>query len=435
MDLSVKVARRFVAETLTRRWLMGVRKGWISLLKPSISDYDDVFKAVGRLQVFVKNFEAQIYNVRRGPLTSISGDLRATKLKKALDALKEALSDAQSKVTHWADAYNGTGLAGLSPRMREDGEKMLRLYSTNFEEALSSYKTVRGKTRSTTLTELFSDVLKPLYEDADLIQEHNESHPDVTLDVTQDVFKEFAIGSMKVVILDEKTNGASIHQYVKYCDKAHQALKAKGFGKVWYGATLITLGEYRKLPDHVQEAYAQAGYKDLHSVAGLYHSGKDVIELSNPPRESVWRTLVHEMGHRYWFKFMTPAKRAKFEMLIEGTFTKVHTVMLNIDELGLSDEDKKEVAQAYKRLEQGAEPSSEVKARIDLYYDQLGFRAGVPLVSEYAKSSVAEAFAEVFERYVIEAELTRPQVESFRAVISSTDPWKTASPLMDGEWA
>jgi len=47
----------------------------------------------------------------------------------------------------------------------------------------------------------------------------------------------------------------------------------------------------------------------------------------------------------------------------------------------------------------------------------MNLRAGVPLVSAYARSRPTEAFAEVFERYVTERDMTRDQVESFRSVL------------------
>jgi hypothetical protein len=47
-------------------------------------------------------------------------------------------------------------------------------------------------------------------------------------------------------------------------------------------------------------------------------------------------------------------------------------------------------------------------------------RAVLP-VSEYGKSNIGEAFAEVFAHYVLGADLTRDQLESFRSVLSSED--------------
>jgi len=50
---------------------------------------------------------------------------------------------------------------------------------------------------------------------------------------------------------------------------------------------------------------------------------------------------------------------------------------------------------------------------------QHGSRRDVEPVSNYGKSNIDEAFAEVFAYYVLERELTRPQLESFRAVLKS----------------
>lgn len=413
MDLTARVARRFTAEVLTKQWLMAVRRGWLSLMKPQIQDWDDVFRALGKLHTFASNLQAQVLNVRRGPYSSPATMSTGEELRKAFKDLLFQVEDAGSSALHWRQCAEGKTPFNCRP----DGEKMLALYQSDFNGATARSKELRGgRARSAPLTEFLDDVLEILYKDAKRIRDHEEKHPGEDLDVTRDVFKEFQLGGAKIVVLDEKTNGRAIETYIDLLDKAYQDLKRKGFGKVWYGAILITHGDYEKLGDAEKAAYARAGYKNLESRAGTYHSGEDIVKITAPPEAYFQTTVIHEMGHRYWFKFMTPAKRAKFEMLVEGTYTKAHAVMLNQDRL--TDDARDDMQTIWRKLESGQEPSVLEKDFLEELYKNLGIRAGIPLVSQYATSDIREAFAEVFERYVSESNLSRPQVESLRSVLA-----------------
>lgn len=430
--LALRVARRFRAETLTKPWLMAVRRGWVSLMKPPVQDYGDVFKAFDKLLEFTKNLRDQVLNVRRGPYTSAPSMMDRGKMEDAFETLQRHIKDAAGTAKHWYESYEGIGLAGNQPGARRDGEHMLDLYKRDFDGATSFDKTSRGKNRKASLTELLGDILKILYVDAERIKDHDEKNPGVQLDIKEEVFKEFQIGGATVVVLDQKTNGAAIERYIPLLKKAYQDLKRWGFGSLWYGALLITLGDFEKLPPWLKEEYEKAGYAGMDGRAGTYHSGEDVVKLTAPPTDYFVTTVIHEMGHRYWFKFMNAAKRAKFEMLVEGTYTRTHAVLLNRHKL--TDDDQVLIERAYAKLEAGREPSVEEKKLIDEKYNELGIKAGIPLVSNYSKSSIAEAFAEVFERYVSGANLTRPQMESFRSVIASFDPWKVTTPLIANPW-
>lgn len=423
MDLTARIARRFTAETLTKQWLMAVRRGWQSLMKPSIASYDDVSRALGKLHTFANNLQDQVLNVRRGPYTSPSSMTQGEELRAAFKELIAQIEDAGSSVRHWRECYEGKALGDC----RKDGEHMLALYKSNFDGATSRSKRQRGKgglSRDASLTEFLDDVLKILYEDAKRIREHDEKNPGEELGVKEDAFKEFQLGRAKIIITDTKTNGSAVIKYTALMQKAYADLKRWGFDKLWYGVILITLGDFEKLSPELKAEYERAGYADLDGRAGTYHSGADVVKLTAPPTEYFVTTVIHEMGHRYWFKFMTSEKRARFEMVVEGTYSKAHAVLLN--EHLLSEDERIAIVKAWKKLDSGREPDVGEKKLIEEKYQALGLRAGVPLVSQYAKSSIAEAFAEVFEKYVSGSSLSRPQIESFRSVLAF-DPaleWK-----------
>lgn len=81
---------------------------------------------------------------------------------------------------------------------------------------------------------------------------------------------------------------------MRVLDKAADLVKRAGFGRILYGDVEFTTGI---------------------SAAGSYHNRNDRIKLNvlSDYRYSNVYTLVHEFGHRYWYKFTTPAARDAYE--------------------------------------------------------------------------------------------------------------------------
>jgi hypothetical protein len=411
--LAHRVARRFMAELLTKQWLMGVRRGWLTLLKPTIRGYRDVFEAIDRLDTFASNLRDQVLNVRQV--------VDKEDVDKVLTKLRDEIKRARETASHWNNSYLGA-TPFPSEYERKAGEQMLDLYRTNFEAAVSGSKPQRGGrglTREAPLTEFLDDALKFLYSEAKYLDKEDKTradpeHPNVYRDP---VFKEFDFGGVKVVVVDPKHNGMRIRAYVEFIEKAYKDIKRKGFGAVWYGVFFLMSDNYEALSKSDQEAYAKAGYKNMEARAGTYHSGPDIIRISAPPTDEILRVIFHELGHRYWFKQMSAGQRAHFESIIEGDWSMVHAILLNQKQLFTAE--KEFYSDLYRKLEVGKDLTVYEKDRIHTKFKELGLRAGVPLVSEYARSRPTEAFAEVFERYVQESDLSRDQVESFRSVLAS----------------
>ena len=116
--------------------------------------------------------------------------------------------------------------------------------------------------------------------------------------------------------------------------------------------------------DREQKAYTYA----------KYFIRKDYIVVTNPPDENLVDTIVHEVGHRYWFKYMTEEQRGRFESFIDLKKTE-------------NDEDKFTV---------------------------------IP-VSTYGRTNIDEAFAEAFMHYVCNKDMTRDQIDSFKAVLKKAE--------------
>jgi len=319
---------------LTKPWLMAVRRGWLSLLQPTIRSYDDVDLAIARLQSFAENLREQVLNVRQ------------TSEKEAVDAalqkLIKEIKEARRTARHWREAYEGRGPVP-SARDRAEGEYMLDLYTNNFQGAIERSKPQRGRgglVRPAPMTEFLDDALKILYKDAAYLQKQKASHEamGLTMAIADPVFREFDLYGMKVVVVDPKHHGARIRGYVEYIEKAYKDLTRKGFKCVWYGTLFLLSDDYEKFSKEEQLAYAEAGYRDMERRAGSYHSGADMVRISVPLSDEVVHVIAHEMGHRYWFKVMSPGQRARFESLIEGDWSMLHAILLNQDKLDAIDD-------------------------------------------------------------------------------------------------
>jgi hypothetical protein len=152
----------------------------------------------------------------------------------------------------------------------------------------------------------------------------------------------------------------------------YRALKQRGFGKVWYGNIFV-------MPPSVASIGTTAKTGQSFQSGGHYRFS-DIVVLN--PR-SQWRAdtiagvVVHELGHRYWYKFMKAGARARFSAWFDPR----------------SKEDQER---------DGA---------------QADF---VPAPTAYGAESAVEEFAEVFAAYVLGKyegiTLTGPQKARFEAL-------------------
>ena len=197
-----------------------------------------------------------------------------------------------------------------------------------------------------------------------------------------DGFQDFNFGDMKVIIVDPEISIFENSWYVRRLREAQALIQQKGFSKIWRGTLFILSKNYKQLSPADQAAYAELGYKNLESQAGTYHSGADIIKITSPAQASLTNTLVHELGHRYWYKVMNPEQRARFNGLVRTNPSE-------------------------KTRDYPSGPTED------------GVEKPVTPVSDYGASTIEEAFAEVFERYVTERDMNRDQLESFRSVLKT----------------
>ena len=121
-----------------------------------------------------------------------------------------------------------------------------------------------------------------------------------------EAFTEFDFHGVKVVVDDTTVDERDIQRYVRYLDHAYSLFKAKGVDKVWYGTFFIRC-----------QGCGGVNYNNGGGVGGNYPIGPDVVNIFSRPGEFIVDLLAHELGHRYWFKFMNESQRGKFESVVK----------------------------------------------------------------------------------------------------------------------
>jgi len=135
------------------------------------------------------------------------------------------------------------------------------------------------------------------------------NYSDTAIQETEN-FREFEIKGVKVVVNDKTVMADDVKKYVAYLKEAQQALSSKGFAKAWYGNVYIECKDCGGVNPNTGGG-----------VGGHFSIRPDTITIFIRPSPSVVTLMVHELGHRYWFKNLSSSQRAKFTDLV-----KVHTV-------------------------------------------------------------------------------------------------------------
>jgi len=165
------------------------------------------------------------------------------------------------------------------------------------------------------------------------------------------IFREFDMYRMKVVIDDSTVTEMDTEDYVKYIDEAHTRMKTKGFGKAWYGTFFVRCHNCGGVNPNSLSG----------ETGGDYRIGPDTINCYSKPGKFIVKLLVHELGHRYWFKQMTSTQRAKFNSLIKVRPTAIRPSESDIPTYTIPEE-KVQAAQA--KIDSVAEP---IKQKLELF--------------------------------------------------------------------
>lgn len=363
-------ARLKTGERLTKEWLMGVRRAWLQIEKRPVQTFEDAFNKLKELQVIAKNLKSEALYTRRAPSIEANPDPKHggpehKRFHLYWTELMDAILGAKSVVKHWAEVYNQSNPMNTGQYQKEQGETMLRLYQTDWEEATgysvqrtrSTPKNPWGNSRVEPLTFFFDRVMKVLREDAAYIKRHTQDGSSSPYD--HPVFLDYTIGKMRVILQIKDVSAMLVKQYQKRIEEVYYKIKRAGFEKLWFGTLLIFSSEPRKVNEREKEQYRLLGY-NIDAFSGQYLHYENEIWVWNHPTSYLVQIIAHELGHRFYFKYMPKKDRDRFRAWIEE---------------------------------------------------------GLLPVTGYGGTKPSEAFAEVFGYYVQGEDLTRDQLETFKEVI------------------
>lgn len=141
---------------------------------------------------------------------------------------------------------------------------------------------------------------------------------------------------------------ATFTEFVKMAKRVESILRKNGFKHLWYGEMFVS--DLAKAPQIEKDGR-------IETVSGGYSHKRDDMVFFMSPTPDFMSTLLHELGHRHYFKFMRRADRQGFRE----------------------------------------------------YFGR------VPSPSKYGATKPEEDFAEVFFRYMLKQDLTKEQRERFKA--------------------
>lgn len=363
---------------LDKPWLMGIRRGWqqqLDLLRLDVTKSSrEVVASANNLRIFLVNLDDQIRFIRRGAFIEYD-----EKYKKILQAVHDAVDHFENRTTdviqdfvyankrYQAEAqfnYPRGKLELTDEEMRRvhNDAQYQEIFYIKYPKLKNPKKDLEFNTERLeifqkheypeileALTKTFDNLMKILYAAAKVVR-NNTFAPGFG----EELYKEFDLSGVKVVIEDSEVAPFDIRGYIKNIDQAYQKMRSAGFGKLWRGKILVQC--------------VTCGGTNSHGahwgVGGRYIVHTDTIILFSRPSEGLPALIIHEMAHRYWFKNMSSTQRQRFETWIES--------------------------------------------------------GKVTAVSDYGKTTPAEAFAEVMSYMIDKRTVNQDQLESFQSVIKTS---------------
>ena len=349
-------------------WVKGIRAWVKKTFAPkaryaSLADLITHFKSL-RDRELERLWEHMAYTkglLPRGMDPSSIFEALRLKVRDELKAARELLDDDLSKFQHTLDAMTpGTRTYDMDARQGPEWS-VLGFYerinpADPFAAALKGYEDVAKETLAKVEDILSGKLLRAITAFLGKYGGGSSYDPD-------EILLEYNIGKVKLVYDGEPDRNLitrpdpadprGLSDYIPYFKKAKALLDQKGFGDLWYGPIFVgcpKCGGENPLGKHF-------------GVGAHYMIGPDHVVVYLLPKPFMVELLIHELGHRYYFKFMDRADRLRFDSFF------------------------KEVA----------------------------------AVSQYGGTATEEDFAEVFAHFVLGRDMTRDQIERFKAFLAKKD--------------
>lgn len=376
------------------RWIDGVRKGWKTLLAQArrektfagaLSQVQNLMRWCDLLKEdllfnkgFFRLYDFDIKHVMQGgvevpkavPANKAVKDSVYYKATELLVAAEKKLYDLTSRIRYQlamqTGNYENTMHTTSDLAAREDWEKrVIPRYGSWEKWAEVAVKEMLDRDLKEVDSLVSGKMFRAIVSKLDLKKGYEIE--------TVYAEREIAIGKMKVVYQDTASGpGAAglapieLHaddirlarspykgkDYISYLIKAQRMLEQKRLGFLWYGTLFVQA-------ESAAGAIQYKGHEGKKAFAD-YNPAKDDVRLYGDPAPFVTDAIIHELGHRYFYRYMNQAERIRFA-------------------------------------------------------DQFG---DIPAVSAYGATHAVEDFAEVFEYYVMNRELTRDQLERLKSYFS-----------------
>lgn len=361
---SLRVASRYAIlheaspVVLDAKWVKGIRAWVKKILIPRMyrvvdDPVDHLLDLTHSLETLWSHLNYNIGFLPRGPgFEGFLQDIRRS-VQEYMESAMSTVQDLKGRVkwlTQMATA--GTYDAEENPEIHSELQKpgeLLRHYQTEVAEGLKKVDNILSMGMLGYLTRIFN--------------KHGE------LDA-EEVVTQFTLGRMTVLWDSGSANGNPIRDprtvadYIEPFQHARALLERRGLGFLWYGRTWVSC----------EECGGTNGLGAGFGVGAHYFPSKDIIRVYSRPVRGLEGLLIHEIGHRYYYKFMTPRDRAGF----------------------------------------------------DNYFKS------VPATSPYGATISEEDFAEVFRSFVLGEDLSRDQVERFKAFLARDDRQRMATQYRNG---
>lgn len=335
---------------LTVEMIRGWRRGLQLLLRPDVETFGDAIAAIQALQEFFRRIEQQVQDNLTVLLTAKGRTYENTeaRYRELMEWVRQHLVLADESAQFWKSGGHG----------EPEQQQMLRLYRTDFADALSIFDKRKARTHNGERYGTGTQV--PFLEGADklfsLLREIARFHAAQGVEPRTRVDREYDLHGMKFITLIPEASRLEMKLPIEGFDRAYQLLHRKRLDAGWYGRVLL-------LPD------ARAGenqYGKDFGVGGRYYQRQDDIQIYQAmltvKPERLASLLLHEIGHRYWYRTLQQPQRQQFIEWIR---------------------------------------QDDVKA-----------------VSHYGSMAPEEAWAEVFMAYCDNSlEMSRDQIDSFKAVL------------------
>lgn len=348
---------------ITTAWVKGIRASWKKLVdkvkklskpeakaidfalipqaaKPRLEALDDLLSYVKALRADLAINKAMwsASSVADAKETGSKAQVLRAQVMTGLDKAEDLIGEAQSRIRYWVNVVDTTSHEyQLGPSHRTSAETSIDA----FQRLLNGvhFSAIEGATSAD--DEISRGVLKTLSSGIMKIEPFPGKKTEVPLDFGSylpDVVRE---GDVTLMFGDTPSAGDSVSRpsarmrlnqfgfsdvkaeprspvfrkaYLQQMKEARALLTRRGLGHLWYGRIVVMCRDCGGENPHGKEF----------GTGAHYHRKGDWISVYSEPSRSLSTLVAHEMGHRYYYKFMSASDRAAFDQWF-GTVKPVST--------------------------------------------------------------------------------------------------------------